>query len=397
MPQYRSLTKAQRAAYDTQVETTHHREVELVVRRRRDGQVVASLTNAFLGGSIQGDEDRTPVTLLEADVLDDDRLLDWTNGEHRKYEIQVIDSRFVADLDDWVDEHVFTGMLWDFERQGDVVRLRAEGAEINAAGSIRAAGWWPARTRATNVLRYLLAAAGAEAKDRSIPNLRKTLPRDVTVGVKRGSKKDGDKRGPKKRRLQVSREDTYWGAAVPVADAIDRDLFTDGRGKFLLRPKVSKPQHRFSNRTLVAPVVEKPGSDEELTNTWIVLGANPKGPRKRVRVVLGLPRRHPASAWSMRWNGTRREVTELVENPHLRTNGDARRVAERKRDRALREAVEYQIEALPVIPWLRPNTLVSVPTSAGRAAARVKQWTLPLGPAADPLVIGTNRRRGWRR
>ena len=394
-----ALTKSQRAAYDATVEGTHHRAVELEVYRRRDGKPVLSLTNQFLGGQVQGDLTRTPVTVLECEVLDEDYALDWASGEHRKYEVQIVDSRFIPDLDDWVEEPVFRGPLWDFERNGPVVSLVAEGPEMNAQGSIRRADWWPAKSKATKVIVELLKLAGAESRDLRVPPLKRRLPRSVTVGVRLGkADKDAKKdKRPKVQRLRVDREGTYWSVAAEIAASLDRDFFADNRGRFVLAAPRTRPTLTLSRRTILSPATERRGDEGETTNVWIVNGPNPKGPRNRAHARAELPKRHPASAWSLRWNGVRREVIETIENKHVKTNAQAARVARRQRDRALRELVNYEIEALPVVPWVRPGSLVSVPTDSGRAVARIPSWTLPLGPGADPLVLGAARRRRWRR
>ena len=64
-----ALTKAQREQYEDACRVTHHRAVELEVYRLRDGKAVTSLTNRFMGGAVQGDEDRDPITYLECDLL----------------------------------------------------------------------------------------------------------------------------------------------------------------------------------------------------------------------------------------------------------------------------------------------------------------------------------------
>jgi hypothetical protein len=56
--------------------------------------------------------------------------------------------------------------------------------------------------------------------------------------------------------------------------------------------------------------------------------------------------------------------------------------------------VEYEVEALPMMPWLQPHQIVSVPTKGGRVALRATRWTFPLGPGADPMTFGANRRAG---
>ena len=390
-----SLTAAQRRIYLETVAQTHHREVEMRVLTL-DGAAVTSLTNVFLGGSIQGDSTRTPCEVLEADVLDEDFKLAWSNGEHRKYKIRVVDSRFIPDLNDWVDQVVFTGPLWDFDRKGPEVSLVAHGSELLALGSVRRVMTRPRKTRATAVIRDLLVAAGATSGVLSIPNLGAKLPERVTIGVRRGKRKGHkkDKRKPKKVQMfRATPEDAYWTEAEQIAEAINRDLFCDGRGRFVLRSPVKRPAVTFTNATILSPVSERRPAEGEVTNTWVVLGADPKGPKKRVEARVSLPARHPLSAESLGWHGKPREVIARIENKQLRTNAAARAVGVKHRDRAMREMVEYEVEALPIVGWLRPDSLVSVPTGGGRALARVKQWTLPLGPGADPLVIGANRRR----
>lgn len=392
-----SLTKAERTEYDATVSTSHHRFLELEVYRRRDGKAILSLTNRFMGGAVHGDLDRDVVTYLECDVLDDDFALDWSNGEHRKFEVRVIDGRFVPALDEWVEEPVFHGPLWDFQRSGSGVHLVAEGPEMNAMGSVRQADHWPAKTRATVVLKNLLRAAGAEASDLRIPTLRATLPRDVTVGVKLGkdNKKTKKDERRKVRQFRVSRDDAYWTEAAEIAEALDRDLFGDNVGRFVLRKPKTRPSVRLTERTILEPVIVKRGDEGEVTNTWIVKGANPKGPKKRPVRTVELPKRHPSSSYSLRWNGTLRKIIETIENPNVKTVKQALQLGRRKRDRAARELVTYSVQALPVEPYVRPNTLMSVPlTGGGRATALVRQWTLGLGPDAQPLSLGAKRFRG---
>lgn len=392
MIELRALTTAERRLYDAAVAGSHHRRVELEVYTR-DGDPVRSFTNRFLSGGIHGDLDRTPIEVLEAELLDVDYALDWSHGEHRRFTARVVDARFVPALDEWVEEIVFTGPFWDFHRDGPVVTLTCQGTERLAMGSVRRVYKKPRKTRATTVIRDLLELAGAPARALLIPRLKITLPERVTVGVRRKRKGDDDKKKrPRRRVYRATHEDTYAGEARRIAEAIDRDLFTDGRGRFVLEAPRTRPTLRLTTATILKPVSERRGSDGEVTNTWHVLGANPKGPKKRIEVKLGLPRRHPSSAHTLRWNGKPREVIDVVENRQLRSVKAARAVALRKRDRGMRELVERQVDALPVVPWWRPGGLVSVPTGGGRATSTVRRWTLPLGPDADPLTLGAIRR-----
>lgn len=401
MLQYGALTASQRRAYFDTVTGSHHRRIEVVLLNRNTGKIARDLTDEFLGGSIQGDVDRIPVTVCELDVLDEDEALDWSNGRHRHYLVRVVDGRFVPDLNEWVEATVFTGPLWDYERSGDVVSLSAQGMERLAMGSLRSVFHRPRKARATGVIRDLLSAAGARKQDMSIPGRKTRLPESVTVGVTRGKdKKDEDdkkkgKKKPRRRRLQaLPWEDNYWTTAHEIAEAIDRDLFANGPGKFILARHNPSPMVRLRRDLLLQEVTETRANDGEQTNTWLVLGHKPKG-KPRVQAQVQLPKKHPASPAGMVWHGRERDVTVRVENGHLRTKAQARKVGIRLRNRALGESVQYQVSALPVLPWLRPGGKVTVATNGGDVKVTVRQWTLPLGPGPDPMTIGANRRRGW--
>lgn len=394
--QYQSLTKAQRLQYLETVSGSHHRAVSLEILTL-DGEPRRSLTNRFIGGSIQGDMSSDPVEVLECQILDDDYALDWEGGQYRKFKARVVDARFIPALNDWVEEVAFTGPIWDFERTGAVVSLVAHGSEQLAMGSIRDADTIRAKTKATDAIRRLLRGAGAGPADMRIPALNARLPRDVTVGIKVGKKpKDPKVKQRRVQKLKVGREDTYWGKAASIAEAIDRTLFADNRGRFVLEGPRQRATHTLTERMLLAPVDSRRGADGEVPNTWIILGANPKGPKKRIKAVVALPPQHPLSAQTLKWGGELRRVYETTENNQLRTKKQADRVGARKRDRVVRELVTYEVQVLLVVPYVRPGSLASIPTGGGRATARWSSWTLPLGPAADPVTLGANRRRGWK-
>ncbi len=392
---YAALDATGRQAYDATVRTTHSRMVELEVWRRADHKPVASLTNKFMGGSTQGDEDRVPVQVTECQLLDEDYVLDWSNGEHRHFDIQILDYRYVPALGDWVEKPSFRGPIWSFSRQGPVVSLNAEGSEKNAQGSIRKVDWWPAKTRATVVLTAFLRLAGARGVDLLVPSLKQTLPRRVTVGVKIGKPPKGDKKDTRRvtQRLKVDREDTYWQQALQIAQALGRDLYADARGRFILARRSQRPTITLTDRDILGPVTQEASTSDEVPNTFIVSGPNPKGPKGPAGARVELPKRHPSSAHALRWNGTPRAVIELIQNKHVRTDKAARRLGEQHRDRNARELVTHQVDAIPTEASIRPGTSASLPTPTGRVTAQVRQWTIPYGPGADPMTLGAARRR----
>lgn len=392
-----ALTREERLVYQETVEGSHHRRVELEILTL-DDVPVRSLTNAFMGGQVDTDSSRTPAAILTCRVFDDDYVLDWQHGAHRQFKARVVDSRFVPGIGEfgtWVDAVVFTGPLWDFDRVGAAVSLVAQGTERLAMGSVRTVYTRPRKYRATSVIRELLTAAGAVPRILLVPNLRATLPERVTVGVRAKDKNPKDKKRPPKFRVyRANKEDTYIGEAGRIAEALDRLFYTDTRGRFVLRSHPAGPKTSLTDRHLLEPVTEKRPTDGEEPNTWEILGADPKGPKARVRAVVGLPVRNPLSAESLAWHDKPHQIIETVENKHLKAKKQAQQMGRRLRDRAIGSRVDYEVQILPMLPWLQQYQVVSVPTSTGRVSWRATRWTLPLGPAADPMTLGANKRTG---
>jgi hypothetical protein len=394
---YDSLDGPERRLYRDQVYVSHHRRVEFELLRL-DGEPVRSIENV-MSAAVQGDEARTPREVLELDVYDDDFLFDWKLGQHRHFKVRVIDARFVEALDDWVERIAFTGPLWDFDREGPIVSLVAQGSERLAMGSVKEVFKRPRKAKGDGVIRDLLTLAGALKKHLLIPHLNKRLPERVTVGVERGKDRNPKKDGKQQRKVQVFRagtrgqEDTYWSAAEPIAEAMDRDLYADARGRFVMATPKSAPSLTVTERQMIGQVLERRGQDGEVTNTWEVFGRNPKGDRPQVHVVAALPDKHPSSAYKMRWNGERRKVIETIENNQLDKEA-ATALARRKRDKGARETVEREVQLLPVTSWVRPGMLVTAPTPQGKVTIRASRWTVGFTQDSGSVTIGGNRRRG---
>jgi hypothetical protein len=404
--QYDTLTSEQKRIYAETVAGTHHRRVELVITDLND-KPVRSLTNRFAGGQIDTDTSRSPAAILQCQVIDDDHVLDWEHGAHRRFKAQVVDSRFVPGIGtdgEWVEETVFTGPLWDFNRDGALVELVAQDTERLAMGSVRTVFTRPRKSRATKVIRDLLNAAGAPDKLIRIPTMKATLPERVTVGIRVGRRRDenGDKKGMGKdtrrrtRILRATREDTYLAEATRIATALNRLFYADTRGRFVVRAQPSKPAATLTNRQILSPVTVKRTAEDDTVNTWDIIGGNPRGPKKQVRVRVAFPARHPLSAQSLAWHGKPHALIETVENKHLKTVRQARNFGQRLRDRAMGDLVSYEVQALPMLPWLQQHMGVSVPTPGGQVTLRATQWSFPLGPGADPMTLGANRRGGWK-
>lgn len=398
--QYANLSSTERVLYAEAVAQTHSRRVELRILDR-DGKEEFSLSSGLLSGQVDVDLSRSPAMVLTCDVFDGDDQMDWRYGEHLQHQARIVDSRFVPTIGDgeWVDVVVFTGPLHgDFSRVDRVVSLTAQSAERLAMGSVRQAYEAPRKTKATKVIRDMLKAAGTPNRRLIVPDLKPVLPERVTVGVV--VRKDNPKTRERNERRTVQRfragaEDTYWPEAERVAAAIDRVLYADGEGRFVLRSVPTRPIAKVTNRLLTSVPTEKRNEGDGLVNTWRILGHNPKGPKKQIRATIGLPKRHPNSADSLAVGGKPYQLIRVVKNKHLRSRKAARAFGKRLRDNAAREQVAYEVQMVPVMPWLLPYQIVTVATPRGAVQVRATQWTLPLGPGADSMTLGATVRRRW--
>lgn len=403
---YDSLTKAQKLLYAATVAGTHHRRVELVILTLDDVEV-RSLTNRFAGGQVDTDTSRSPAAVLQCQVIDDDFVLDWEHGAHRRFKAKVVDSRFIPTIGsdgEWVEQTVFTGPLWDFNRDGALVDLVAQDTERLAMGSVRQVFTRPRKSKATAVIRDLLNAAGAPDRLIRLPNMSNTLPERVTVGIRVGKRRDenGKKKGLGKdtrRRTRIFRanhSDTYLAEVARIVAALDRVFYADTQGRFVVRAQASKAAAKLTASHVLAPVTVKRSNEDDTTNTWEILGADPKGPKKQVKATVAFPAAHKLSAQSLAWHGKPHALIETVENKHLKTKKQASNYGQRLRDQAMGDLVSYEVQALPMLPWLQQHMGISVPTPGGQVTLRATQWSFPLGPGADPMTLGANRRGGWK-
>lgn len=364
------LTAAELRAYNRGLVQTHERRIEVQVMNL-EGHVLRSLTPKVLDGQVVIDVTQTPTRILTLTFLDPSRSLAFEPDSpsdaplHRSRMVRVVDSRKVPELDDWVDCPVFTGPLWNFQRNGAEVTITAHGKERQSMGAKWTIRNFAKKSRKTTMIRTLLTLTGERWL--SIPNLRYTFPN----------------------RLTVARMDQPWAKVRRVARSMNRHLFYDGRGWARLRPYPTKPVYTFYRALLSEPEIRR--DIEGLVNIVWVVGGKPKGQKKRVQAVARLPRRHPLSPESLGRNDAPLYLPEKVTNPHIKTIAEAKRRAVRIRDDRARVTTEFSFESLP-IPHLEEQDMVAVQSDDGRLLVRMRQWTIPLGPDAQPMTVGTLRR-----
>lgn len=367
------LTRAELQVFHAGLCRTHERSIELQVLNL-DGRVLRSLTPMHLDGQVTIDattDDQTPSRILNLTFLDPGRSLGFEPDSpaaaplHRSRMIRVIDSRRVPGLDFWVDCPVFVGPIWDFDRNGPEVRVVAHGKERQAMGSRWKGRTFAKKSRKTTMIRTLLEDAGETRM--VIPDLRATLPNRLTIG-----------------RLGSS-----WAYVCRVARSMDRHPFYDGAGTFRLRAYGMRPVLVFHEALLGEPEIRR--SVEGVVNTVWVVGGKPKGQKKRVQAVSTLPARHPLSPESLGRDGAPLRLAERHDNPHIKTIAEAKRKARRIRDDRATTTTEFAFDVLP-FPHLDELDMVAVDSDDGRLLVRMRQWSIPLGPAASPMTVGSLRR-----
>jgi len=366
------LTAADLRTYHRGLLGTHWRRIELQVLNL-EGKVLRSLTPRVLDGQVVIDVNqgpKVPSRICAIRFLDPARSLGFepqSIGDapmFRSRMIRVVDSRFVPGLDDWVDCDVFTGPIWDFERDGAEVSITAHGKERLLMGSRWKARNFAKKSKKTTAIRTLATDAGETHLN--IPDLRYTFPH----------------------RFQVGRMDVPWFKMDRAADSLDRHLFYNGSGKLRLRSYPTKPVLVFNEALLSEPTIHRvPGS---INTVWVV-GHKPKGPKKRPQAVAVLPDAHPMSPETLERNDAELVLAEKRDNPHLKTIAACKARAQRIRDERARITEEYRVEVLPW-PNLDEHDIVGVDTDEGRLLIRMKQWTIPLGPTAEAMPIGSVRR-----
>lgn len=356
--------------------TVSHRRRIIVDVLNLDGDHLSSLTPEIVDGQViidAGAEQDTPTRILDFTFLDPSRSVHFepdSPGDaplHRKRMIQITDSRLIPELG-WVDCEVFTGPIWDFDRQGATVSIVAHGLERQAMGQ----KWKPAtfkkRTKKTDAIKDLLAAAG-ENRLGGIPNLDARMPE----------------------RMTITRMDTIWPRAQRLASSMDRQLFYPGTGRPVLRRLPSRPVFTFDERHLLSDVLLD-RDPEGVFNTFVAVGSKPKGAKTRPQAHEELPPAHPLSARSLARNDTPLRLVKREENRQIKSKAEAKARAKRMKADAEKVVVNYQFDALP-IPHLDENDLVRVRCDEGTLLVRMKQWTLPLGwEGAPPMSVGALRR-----
>ena len=381
------LTGADQRAFYRTLADSHSVRVEVAVTDL-NGDVLSRLDPDAISGQVNVDADAAITRSLTMSILDPSRSLALDSDSpadgalYLDRMLRVVYSVKVPGLG-WVDVPVFTGPVTKVDRAGALVNVECQGKEALALGAF----WHPMTLKKghdkVGAIRTILRERAGETRF-DLPDLPWRLHRTVSFG----------------------REAVPWTEARRIARSMDRQLFYDGRGVCRLR---NYPGHVFTFRSgdggLIVSAPQVSYSTERVRNAVWVKGGKPKGvttdddpntpapksvPDVQFRDVA--PPWHPLSPVRLGRKLTDGTVIplhrlEVIENPRIRSREEARRVAKRRLNDLLMEAVDVTFESLPV-PHLEPMDIIRVTTREATVQVRLRSYSLP-------LVVGENMSVGF--
>lgn len=187
-------------------------------------------------------------------------------------------------------------------------------------------------TAITTLIRRILVDMGGEKK-LEIPVRKNTNPREVSL----------------------NRESAPWTVAKNLARALNMQLFYDGRGVARLRTVPAKSVFVFTDQdaSLMGDVQVSHETLDQAVNAVEVIGAKPKGSKEHVKATLVAARAHPLSPWTLgRFNADGdfipRFLPKIIKDDKVKTNKEARAVADRELKLGLLRGVDVTFDALPI-------------------------------------------------
>lgn len=332
---------------------------------------IDDLSDRLVDGQVNVDADADVTRTLDMVLFDPRKSVSLSSNSPAKTALDVDRMLKVwyciapPDMSTWYNVPVFCGPITDMERNGTLISVVASGKE-----SMLFASMWKTRTfkkglTKTTVLKRILNLAG-ETKV-SIPDLDERIPRNLSLGL----------------------ESAPWPQGRSLAVGLKRQLFYDGRGVARLRLIPAKSVWKFNNNVLKTE--PKIGYDmEDFHNAVMVVGAKPKGAKKRIRIRRVAGRSHPLSPFKFIRNGIPGYRPLVIKDDGIRSKSKARAVAKRELNAALIQSVDVQFDSL-VIPHLEPLDCCQLDTPEFSMDFQLRKFTIPL-VASGVSNIGTIKR-----
>lgn len=376
------LTTAERRAYERALRGSHTRRVDVDVLDL-NGNTLASLAPVLIDGQVNVDMDAEVTRSATLTFLDPNRTLNFDTDSpddgalYADRMIQIRYGIYVEELERYVYATVFTGPVTGLSREGATVSVEAQGKEALIRGAI----WEPLTLRkgleVTAGLRALIRDRGGETRT-SIPGKFNAYGRPVTL--------------PKTRSLD--RFAAIWETALGLAKGIDRQLFYTGDGVATLRPWPSSVVYTFTDGEggSILGDLSVDYQLDDLKNVVVVRGQPPSGAKGIVWGRAQAPKQHPLSPERLGRTGAPRYLVELREDSSIRTDAEAKKLAERILEKVLKESIDVNFDSLPV-PHLEPGDMVRVQTDDFTLSFRLRKFAIPLAPSgAPPMPVGYLKR-----
>jgi hypothetical protein len=370
------LSQAGFRNYLAALQQPHERRVSAEIQTL-GGTLLRSLTLNVLDGQVTVDTTAEVSRMLSLTFLDPSQSLQFepdSPGDaplHRSRRIQVHYAIRVPALSDWVSCPVFTGPLWDFDRQGALVSITAHGMDRQGLGNRWSPRSFAKKSKKTTAIRALLSDIGFTRM--SVPDLPATFPNRFSIG----------------------RMDQPWVKAKSIARSMNRHLFVDAAGIPRLRAYPKRAAFTFDAALLSEPFVNR---GAPTVNIVEVIGAKPKGSKTRVSAVAALPDGNPNSPQSLAMTaGHPLYLGYKEENDHIKTKAGCFTIARRIRDEKAQTSAEIGWDSLPIVCLEEMDMVVAV-SESGPFTTRAQQWTIPLGGSAPggtngpPMTVGSIRR-----
>lgn len=381
------LSRAQRLAYWETLSSVYTKRVRVALLNR-NGDSLEDLSHVLHDGSVTVDANAQVTRASSIEIVDPKRRFGFDADTYTEGVLDltrmlrifwVVDGPLLAKP---VSVPVFTGPITNLQRDGALVRIEAQGKEVNGLTPSRRTLTFRKGARRTDAIRSILSDRMGETRLGGIPDLPQRLPSDVVVGPK----------------------DAPWERAQKIAHSFDRQLYYDGAGVPRLRRRPTRVSWQFrggeNGGSLTSPVSVS-ADLQGVKNHVRVTGATPKGKKQPVMAIATADKLHPLSPWKLGPDGAPMWLIDEVSNDHLRSVAECQKVADRRLQDGLRLIHDTSFNAVPV-PHLDPLDLVKVVTDYEAATTRLETFTLPLGIGSDMQVgytdpFDTRRRRRDRR
>lgn len=275
--------------------------------------------------------------------------------------IRIVQSYTWPGHDGWVDVPVFCGPVQSVNRDAHTLAVEAMGKEIEALN----AAWFPKNygvNYVTTIIKSIMRDVGETRFD--IPDLLFITTATTSLG----------------------RTTKPWRIARKLGQAVDRQLFYDGRGILRLRRLPKNPVWVFHDgeRGTVTTDPRVSYDIENVRNIVLAKGAKVNGERMEYPAIL--PAKNQFSPQKLGRNGKWLVKLEIVENDHWKTERECQIHAVDAVNELRDQVYNVEVDSTP-IPHLEPGDKVSLSAAGQQRDFRLRTFTIPLG-AADSMPIG---------